>query len=228
MVNLVWKDIIILKRFLWLAPLYGFFALFFFRTNPGGALSAGTVMVIFMLVLQAIMLDDKNKSEIMLNSLPLRRKDIVLAKYISGFLYATLVILLFLVAQTVVTVMGISISITKISLEGIAGALIAMALLISFYFPIYFKFGYLRSRIVGTILFVVLFFLFPLGISLAQHSGGMNNPILQSIIISLQSVAGWLQTQADWQIASYILALALILTAASALLSVRFYTRREF
>src|SRR5665647_780924 len=153
MVNLVRKDLLILKRYLWLAPLYGFFALYTFRTMPGGALSVGTVVVTYMLMLQAITQDDKNNSEIMLNSLPLRRKDIVLAKYISGFLYATLVILLFLVAQTVVTVMGISISITKISLEGIAGALIAMALLISFYFPIYFKFGYLRSRIVGTILF---------------------------------------------------------------------------
>lgn len=164
----------------------------------------------------------------MLNSLPIRRMDIVFAKYLSVFLYAALVIVFFLLAQTVVTVMGISISITKISLEGIAGALIAMALLISVYFPIYFKFGYLRSRIVGTILFVVSIFLFPMGITLAQGVGGMNNPILQSIVTSLQTFAGWLQTQADWQIASYILALALILTAASAHLSLRFYTRREF
>jgi len=228
MINLVWKDIIILKRFLWLAPLYGFFALFVFRTIPGGALSAGTVMVTYMLLLQVIAQDDKNMSEVMLNSLPLRRKDIVLAKYISVFLYSALVILFFLLAQTVVTVMGISISITKISLEGIVGALIAMAVLISVYFPIYFKFGYLRSRIVGTILFVVSMFLFPLGMSLAQHAGGVNNSILQTIVTPLQDVAGWLQTQADWQIASYILVLALILTAASALLSVRFYTRREF
>jgi len=228
MVNLVWKDIIILKRFLWLAPLYGSFALFFFRTIPGGALSAGTVMVTYMLVLQAITLDDKSHSEIMLNSLPIRRMDIVFAKYLSVFLYAAVVIMFYLLAQTVVTVMGISISITKISLEGIAGALIAMALLISVYFPIYFKFGYLRSRIVGTILFVVSLFLFPMGITLVHGVGGMNNPIFQRFVASLHRVIGWLQTQTDWQIASYLLVLALIFTAASALLSLRFYTRREF
>lgn len=86
MVNLLWKDILILKRFLWLAPLYGFFALFVFRSMPGGALGAGTVGVTYMLMSQAITLDDKNKSDVMLNSLPLRRKDIVLAKYLSVFL----------------------------------------------------------------------------------------------------------------------------------------------
>ena len=228
MVNLLWKDILILKRFLWLAPLYGFFALFVFRSMPGGALGAGTVGVTYMLMSQAITLDDKNKSDVMLNSLPLRRKDIVLAKYLSVFLYAALVILFFLLAQTVVTVIRIPISITKLSLTDILGALITVVVLISVYFPIYFKFGYLRSRIVGTILFVVSIFFFPMGISLVQDVGGINNPILRTIVDSLQRVAGWLQYQADWQIASYMLALALILTATSALLSLRFYTRREF
>ena len=136
MANLVWKDILILKRYLWLAPLYGFFALFFFRSMPGVGLSAGSVMVTYMLMLQAFTLDDKNHSEIMLNSLPLRRRDIVLAKYLSVFLYAALVILFFLLAQGGVTVIGIPISITQISLEEIAGALVAMTVFISIYFPI--------------------------------------------------------------------------------------------
>lgn len=39
---------------------------------------------------------------------------------------------------------------------------------------------------------------------------------------------GWLQTEVDWQIASYLLALALILMAASVRNSLGFYTRREF
>ena len=228
MVNLVWKDLLILKRFLWLAPLYGFFAFFAFSSMPDGGLSAATVAITYMLMLQAFALDDKNHAEIMLNSLPLRRRDIVLAKYLSVFLYAALGIVSFLLAQVVVTVVGIHISINQISLEEIFGALIAMVVLISIYFPIYFKFGYLRSRMVGIILLMTSFFILPMGISLVQGYGGAHNPTLQTILASLQRVAGWLQTQADWQIASYLLALALILTAASALLSLRFYTRREF
>lgn len=213
MVNLVWKDFLLLKRFLWLAPLYAFFAFFAFRTMPDGGLSAATVAVTYMLLLQAIIQDDKNQSEVMLNSLPLRRGNIVLAKYLSAFVYATLGILSFLLAQGIVTVVGIPLSINQISLEEIFGAVIAMVVLIGSYFPIYFKFGYLRSRIVGTILFVVSIFLVAMGLSLAQV-GGVNNPILKAIVASLQGVVGWLQIQADWQIASYFLALDLIFTAA--------------
>ena len=101
MVKLVWKDLLILKRYLWVAPLYGIFAFFAFRTMPDGGLSAATVAVTYMFMLQSITQDDKNMSEIMLNSLPLRRRDIVLAKYLSVFLYASLGILSFLLAQAV-------------------------------------------------------------------------------------------------------------------------------
>lgn len=228
MINLVWKDLLILKRFLWLAPLYGFFAFFAFSTMPDGGLSASTVAVTYMFILQAITQDDKNKSEIMLNSLPLGRRDIVLAKYLSVFLYAALGILSFLLAHGLVTVIGIPISISQVSSEEIFGALIAMVVMISIYFPIYFKFGYLRSRMVGMILLMASFFLVPMVALIVHRFGGVNSPTWQSIRVSTQKMAGWLQTQADWQIVSYLSAIALILMALSALLSLRFYTKREF
>jgi len=228
MFNLVWKDLLSLKRSLWLASLYGVFALFAFSSLKGVALSAGTIGASYMLLSQACAKDDKNKSELMLNSLPLRRRDIVLAKYLSVFLYATLAILSFLLAQGVVSVIGIPISLTKISLEGIALALVNMIVLISFYYPIYFKLGYLRSNMVGGILFFACFFLPMSAASIMHWFGGVGNPAFRNIVVLIQRVASWLQTQADWQISSYLLALALILMAASVRLSLRFYTRREF
>ena len=137
-------------------------------------------------------------------------------------------ILSFLLAQGIVTVIGIPISIEPISLEETLGALIAMVVLISIYFPIYFRFGYLRSRMVGMMLFLACLFILPMGVSVVQRFGGAHNLTLQTIVASIYRIGGWLQTQGDWQIASYLLALALILTVASALLSLRFYTRREF
>ena len=229
MFNLVRKDLLLLKRSLWLASIYVLFALFVFRTMPGGALSAATVGTTYMLMVQAITQEDLNKSEIMLNSLPLSRQDIVLAKYLSVFLYATFVILCYLLVQGVVSVIGISIPINRISLEGISRALASMAVLISIYFPIYFKFGYLRSRMVGMILFLACLFFLPMAVDLTVHGlGGMSNLTLRNIIAIMQEFGNWLQTQADWQIASYLLTLALALMAASVRLSLRFYTRREF
>ena len=229
MVNLVWKDLLLLKRSLWFTALYVLLALFVFRTMPGGALSAATVGATYMLMIQALTQDDKNKSEIMLNSLPMRRQDIVLAKYLSVFIYAILAIIGCLLAQSMVSIIGIPMPIGWISLEKITGALVAMAVLTSIYFPIYFKFGYLRSRMVGMILFLACFFFLPMVIGLTvQELGGVGNPAIRNILAMLQEAGNWLQTQADWQIATYFLALALILMAASARLSLGFYRRREF
>ena len=229
MYNLVWKDILILKRSLWIALLYGFVVVFAFGYMKEGALSAATVGVSYMLLSQACLYDDKNKSELMLISLPLLRRTIVLAKYFTIFIYAALAILSFLLAQGLVTVSGIPISITKISLEGFLGALIAVSVLMSIYLPIYFKLGYHKSKIIGMMLFFACFFLVPGAITVVVHGlSGEHGLALQNFVASIQRVLGWLQSQADWQIAGYLFALDLILLASSFGLSLRFYTRREF
>lgn len=222
MINLVWKDIIILKKTLWIAPAYGFLVVFVFNHMNGGALSAATVGVTYLLMIQACARDDKNKSEVMLNSLPLRRRDIVFAKYLSTFPYAALGILSFLLAQNVVSLTGIPLTIDRLSLEGIAGALIAIMGMISFYYPVYFKLGFIRSNMVGMILFFGYFF----GVGLIGSGlQKIHNPRTHNLI---QGFAKWFQTQADWQIAFYLIAFAFALLAASILLSLKFYSSREF
>lgn len=236
MLNLVWKDILILKRILWIAPIYGFCGLFVFSfTMQGAALSFITIMVTYTLLDRACDLDARNNSEIILNSLPLCRRDIVLAKYVSVFLYAAIAILSFVFAQEAVSVTGIPVlggaqaPISKISLVGFVGALVAMVAFISFYYPIYFKLGYARIKWVGMILVLSLMFFIPIGGSIiARGFGGVRNPILRNIIVLIGRLGNWLQTQTDWQIASYMLVLALILMSASVRLSMRFYARREF
>lgn len=227
MFNLVWKDLLIIKRFLWYAPVYGLIMVFALSNMNGGAIISGvTVGISYVLMLQACAQDDKNKSEIMLNCLPLYRRDIVLAKYLSIFFYAALGILSVFLGQSVVSVTGIPVHISKISLEGIASALIATIGLISIYYPVYFKLGYLRSNIVGMIMFFAAFFVFPLlGSLIRRVMMGIPYPALQAILRGLE---GWLQTQADWQIASYLVLLALTIMLASFRLSLRFYTKREF
>lgn len=231
MYNLVWKDILIVKRYLWVALFYGFIAVIAFSYMKDGALSAATVGVTYMLIVQACIQDDKNKSEIMLNSLPLRRRNMVLAKYLSVIPYTVLAILSFLFAQEIVAVTGIPIPITRISLEGIFGALIATTLFLFTYFPIYFRFGYLRSRVIGIILFMACFSLAPVVVILLGHGAARvhnYSPALQTIGALLQRLVSWLQTQSDWQIVSYLLSLDLILMVISVWLSLRFYSRKEF
>lgn len=224
MLKLVWKDFLILRKVLWYAPLYSCgMAVAFSNSASAVALSASTIGISYMLMIQACARDERNKSEIMLNSLPLRRRDIVLAKYLSIFPYAILGILAYLFTQGVVYVTGIPINIGSLSLEGVIGVLVAMMGMISIYFPVYFKLGYLRSNIVTTVLFLGFFFLI---IALIGHGlQGINNPVAKNV---LGGAANWLQTQGDWQIGSSLIALVLIVMAASFSLSLRFYSKREF
>ncbi|AFM43437.1 hypothetical protein Desaci_4600 [Desulfosporosinus acidiphilus SJ4] len=226
---LVKKDLLILKRYLWVAVFYGFFALFAFNYLQEGALSAALVGVSYTLISQACAQDDKNRSEIMMLSLPLLRRDIVLAKYLSIFLYAIIGLFSYLLAQTLVSVTGMPINAAKITLPGILGAFSALIILVSIYFPLYFKLGYLRSRMIGMLVFLACFFLIPFVYGLITHSPGTGHSLLlQTLSTALHRLAGWLQSQANWQIAIYLGALNLFLLSLSAGTSLKFYARREF
>lgn len=235
MLNLVWKDFRILKRTLWLAaPFEGFCGLYVFSfIMEGAALSFTTILVTYMLIDRACDLDARNNTEIIMNSLPVRRRDIVLAKYLSVFPYAAIAILSFVFAHGVVSFLGIPVwggtPANKITSETFAAALVAMVAFISFYFPIYFKLGYARTKWAGMTLFFIVMIFIPVVISIiAGGVGGVSNPIMRNIIVLMGRLSNWLQTQADWQLGSYTLVLALILLSASIRLSLRFYTRREF
>jgi len=235
MLNLVLKDFRILKSYLWIALIYGFSGLFAFSLAMGDStLNATTVGATYMLMERACDLDGRNNSEIIMNSLPLRRRDIVLAKYLSVFPYAALAILSFILAQVVVSVTGIPVlgvlgPLSNISWVKFMGAVVAVIVLVSFYYPIYFKLGHQRSKWAGMTLFFFLVFFMPLSsYLLAGEYGVVRNPILLNIIDLLGRLGRWQQTQADWQIASYMLVLALILMSASVRLSLRFYRKKEF
>jgi len=235
MLNLVLKDYRILKHHWWNAPIYGFCGLFAFSLALGDhTLTATTVGATYMLMERACDLDARNNSEIIINSLPVHRRDIVLAKYLSVFPYAALAMLSFVFAQVLVSVTGIPVlgingPLSHLSLVKFMAAVVAVIVLISFYYPIYFKLGHRRGKWAGMFLFFFLVFFIPLwGYLLAGEYGVVRNPILLNIIDLLERLGSWQQTQANWQIASYMLVLALILMSVSVRLSLRFYRNKEF
>ncbi|KLU67027.1 hypothetical protein DEAC_c09610 [Desulfosporosinus acididurans] len=227
--NLIKKDLFILKKSLWIPIFYGFFALIAFVNLKSGVLSAVFVGVAYSLITQACAQDEKNKSEIMVICLPLLRRDIVLAKYFSAFLYGIIGLFSYLLAQVVVSFLGISLEVQKITIPGLIGAASALIILVSIYFPLYFKFGYLRSRMFGMILFFACFFSIPFAAGLLAHSPGIDHSqLLQTASAALLKFAVWLKFQTDWQIGCYLAALNIIMFSLSAGLSLRFYAHREF
>ena len=158
MYNLVLKDLLIQKKNLLFGAAYTVFFILFMQHIGFVVFPTALTILSYMLVGTACANDDKNKADVMLNSLPIKRSNIVFAKYISIFIYTTLGIIIYLAAITLISLIGLPIHIYPISVEGLAGALFSIILLNSIYFPFYFKYGYIKSRFLNYFLFFTFFF----------------------------------------------------------------------
>lgn len=222
MSTLILKDLLNLRKVLVFVLVYGVIMIVGFQNMKNAALAASTVAISYLLMLQACARDDKNKSEIILNSLPLSRHTIVAAKYLTVFLYAALGLVSYLIAYVLVKITGIPVHVFPLSLSATVGVTIAAILMSSLFYPVYFKFGYLKSNIYGMVVFFVFFFGPGLILNVVKR---LANSPLQKII---EFVAQWLSRQSEYGLAFEMVIIGLLFMGLSYLLSVRFYSRREF
>lgn len=219
MLNLVWKDIIIQKKTLVFCILYTFFILFAFQDMGSGAFAAGTTAITYILLLTACAYEDKNKSDIMINSLPVRRNEVVLSKYVSLYVYVAVSTIAYLLGTTLLLLLKVPIRIFPLSLESFIAALFAVSLLDSLYLPVFFKYGYIKSKLVNFALFFGIFAL--AGIFGSLFSG-------EARASWIQALAGTVENLPNTIITGGILGIILILQGVSYGLSIHFYKNREF
>jgi len=219
MYNLIVKDILVQKKRVVFSFVYILIILFAFQGLGEAMFSAGVVACTYMLLMTACAYEDKNKTDVMLNSLPLKKSTIILAKYISVFLYFVLATAAYLIFQYIIDRMGFSIEIYSLTLENFVGGLVAVSLLSGIYLPVFFKVGYIKSKVLNFILFFCFFF----GISfLIDILGKFKNGIL------LENITEFFQYTGDAVIAAIILALVFIFMSISYYISLKLYRRREF
>ena len=219
MLNLIIKDILVQKKTLLFSLGYCFFLVFAFQTMEGVTPVAATTAVVYLLIQYSFAYEDKNKSDIMLNSLPVSRKEIVLAKYLSIFVYLGLAVLAYMVATLLVSAIKIPIRVEFLSLQGITISLVLVSLMSSIYLPIIFRIGYLRAKMFNMILFL-LFFCIPMGLA-SLYKNPKYSTAIDDIIRELSS---W----SDWQIASMLAVIALLILSFSYSISLNIYRNREF
>jgi ABC-2 type transport system permease protein len=96
MFNLLIKDLLIQKKSLWYLLFYILILLLVFTsTSMDGDIAVVlyatcTCFIGYLLIAGACSYDEQNRSEVFLNSLPITRKDIVLSKYLSIFVYTVI------------------------------------------------------------------------------------------------------------------------------------------
>lgn len=217
MFNLVLKDFLIQKKGLIFSLIYCivFTIMFQAQSNASLVFVAVPSVVAFLLIQYACAYDDKNKSYVMLNSLPISRKDIVISKYISMLIFILVGIAMTIVLTTLLQLMGLNKIGRGIRVEEIIGCFSSIIILSSIYFPMYFKLGYLKAKYVNTALVLIAFFF----------------PALIIKDITSKSVPPkfitYLSTQPDWLIGSATLGIVLTILIISVITSLQLYKNKD-
>lgn len=218
--NLILKDILIQKKMIITALLYTVFMMFTFQSMDGAKFTIIVTAVTYLFVMSACAYDDKNKSDIMLNSLPISRKKVVLSRYMSLFVFAAISMTVYIVISGVIKLAHIPLKVNTISIEDIVGSITSLVIVASLYFPVFFKVGYIKSKMLNFIIFFSMFF----GVSLLigffkEHK--LNNTAITNLI-------KYISTQSDITIVLSLILIMLLVLSISYSLSLKFYKNREF
>lgn len=214
MYNLILKDLLLQKKIFIFSFIYVLIMMLFFG-ELGDVVAI--IALVYIMVQTACAYDDKNRGDILLNSLPLRRFWIVGERYLSTIVFFIIILAIYWLSYSILSFLPLPVIPARMDAGKLIGALFSVILLTMFYYPVYFKFGYMKSRLVNLIIFFAVF------------GGGMwlaNMEDEAKVFINTLTVIFKMGSEV-----AVILMLAIFiafLIIISFTLSLRFYSRRDF
>ncbi|MDO7786637.1 ABC-2 transporter permease [Desulforamulus aquiferis] len=218
MYYLILKDLLIQKKIIALSIAYVIFFIIAMQGTGFVMYATAITALTYMLVMTSCAYDEKNRSDLMLNSLPLKRTSIVIAKYISIFVYVVMGTIAYVLTTTVIYLTGLPIKYSPVSLEGFIGGLLSICIINCIYLPCFFKFGYQKSRILNFLLFFSFFF----GITSVVNYLFVNREAAWA-----QGIKSYFQTYTDGQILILVIGLIICMLTASLILSIKIYKNKD-
>jgi ABC-2 type transport system permease protein len=214
MTALIMKDLRIQRKFIVLGFfLIGFF-FFLLGALEGIPLTVPALIYGHFLTVVASKLDEKNHNGLMLNSLPVTRRDIVTSKYVGMLIFLGLAFALTMFWRVLAGLLLPATELPWYSANTIVGSILIAAVFYSIYFPLFFAFG---NRLAAFLDLIVIFAV--VGVTV------LTLRVLEWLQVDIGM--GWL----DWMTAGTITAtstgvgIALLLLAFSWWCSVRWYER---
>lgn len=221
MLTLVYKDIVCQKKNLWLIVAYTAFMHFAFISLPDlNAYVAGAAAVTYIFVLGQCAVEEKSKSDILINSLPVSRETIVKAKYLTGCVFMLLGLVASTLVGAIIHYLGFARSLVDLQIT--LGMVIASVFLWSMFYPVYFKFGYLKARYYN--LFVFLLIIFASGFLVDMFNRIIEKSALPDVLTGLSQLVG----HHDLMLAIALLIVSFLFSLVSLAISLRVYRGREF
>jgi len=209
MYQLIFKDVLLLKKILLLV--LGFIVFFLFLENPP---SFAIALAGFIYISNSGSFDNLSHSDLMWNSLPISRNKIVSAKYISILIFGLFV-------KGVVTVLqGLLYYTFKMyeqpfpEASQLAIGFVSILIVASIYYPIFYKFGekYARILMMITVLGTVV----------------LGNIVWFFVKSKVENVLQFLSQYSYDQVLVVGIVATLIIFVSSWLLSIRIYKAKDF
>ncbi len=218
MYHLIKKDILMQKRAMKLSLLLMIFFTFTLSQLELVGYTVAVLAVTYQLALGASSLEDKNNSDKILISLPIKRNIIVLSKYVSVYVYAAYAILFYSLINAIGHMMHLPLDF-PLTLSGVMGAVVAVTLFSSISFPLLFKYGYLKSKMANIIIFFVIIFG---GTALFKFINAGENLALS------QKLTAFLSEMSNAGTFILLVGVLLVMISVSYAISLSFYNKREF
>lgn len=115
----------------------------------------GIITFVFVSVIYSIGYDDKNKSEVVLNSFPIDRKDIVRGKYVTLLIFIFISCISVFLLTNIIKGLGVKPDGRPADIWDVVAAMSLLLVFYSIYYPLYFKLGDLRMF--NSILWMLVF-----------------------------------------------------------------------
>lgn len=220
MFRLVRKDLLLQRKTFFIALAYAavIFASFSRTDASKEIFNIGSIAIAYLFISYSLSYDDKNNSLVILNSLPVKREEIVIAKYISLAVFGGIGIVIMSLFGFLVKLSGLFTCEINISSYSIMKIFIILLAMYSLFFPLYFKFGYLKLNIVNMFMFFIAIF----GIQLMNY---ISSNFKENALVNL--LVDFLSNSSQQIIYLAALASVLIITALSASISVKIYNSRN-
>lgn len=221
MLFLLKKDLLIQKKSFLFLLFYSIFMLIVFN-NPvfeNMIYIMGMISAVYFFLVTASFEDERNKSEIILNSLPLCRSQLVLAKYLSVFAYILIGAVFFVVIGLLFQLPAIPYKPRSINAMDLLAAVLLVSIYVSIYFPLHFQFGASALRLFNVIFFLAFFFMprYLVNLYLAHKETE-----------AVRFLSSFFLEQSPLFPAAVIIVVTLMLLTGSFLISRKIYLRREF
>lgn len=223
MLNLVVKDALIQKRSFGTSIILALGMMVAMQSSAGnGAYMMGSMGIVFLLLAGAFAYDEKSRSDTLINSLPLKRNDVVIARYASLIIFTSIAVIIVAAIGSVFKLTGLGLKLEYITLPDIVGIYFTIAVMFSIYLPLFFKYGYYKLRIASVFLYILVFAISGLITGLRQVvSENPDDMFVKSIISAISMVP-------DWLVGPIIVIVTLLILFISLCISMRVYKKREF